>query len=59
MACCVKVMTTGFRTPSGWTVTVEIAAIVGNAVNVGPTDRHGLLKKICSAIALLLVTVIG
>jgi hypothetical protein len=59
MACCVKATTTGFRTPSGWTVTVEIAAIVGNAVNVGPTDRLGLLKKICSVIALLLVTVIG
>jgi hypothetical protein len=56
-------MTTGFRTLNGWTATVETVGIV-ETVEIAEesdaaTDRHGLLKKTCSVIALLLVTVIG
>jgi hypothetical protein len=60
MACCAKAMTTGFRTLNGWTATVGTVEIVEIAEeSVAATDRHGLLKKTCSVIALLLVTVIG
>jgi hypothetical protein len=57
-------MTTGFRTLNGWTATVvETVGIVETVEiaeeSVAATDRHGLLKKTCSVIALLLVTVIG
>jgi hypothetical protein len=50
-------MTTGFRTRNGWTAIVGIVEIAEESV--AATDRHGLLKKTCSVIALLLVTVIG
>jgi hypothetical protein len=53
-------MTTGFRTLNGSTATVGIVETVEIAEeSVAATDRHGLLKKTCSVIELLLVTVIG